>query len=112
MASLLAYTPLLDPFWTWKRYRGGQTVPIWILDLATLEHTEIPHVNASDTFPCWVGDHVYFLSDRAGTMNLFGYDAHSGEVRQLTNHADFDIRSLTAGDGLLAYEQAGRYPPV
>lgn len=104
----IAYTRIPEPFWSWKRYRGGQTMPIWVLDLSTYEHVEIPHQNASDTFPCWVGDTVYFLSDRSQTTNLFGYDLRSREVRQLTQHAEWDVRSLTAGDGILAYEQGGR----
>jgi len=104
----LAFTPCREAFWSWKRYRGGRTVPIWVLDLATFEHIEIPHVNASDTFPCWIGADVYFLSDRGGTMNLFRWTADENAVTQLTFHTDFDIRSLTAGKGVLAYEQAGR----
>jgi tricorn protease len=104
----IAYTRIPEPFWSWKRYRGGQTMPIWVLDLTAYEHVEIPHQNASDTFPCWVGDTIYFLSDRSQTMNLFGYDLRSREVRQLTQHEEWDVRSLTAGDGILAYEQGGR----
>lgn len=104
----IAYTRIPEPFWTWKRYRGGQTLSIWLIDLETYDHVEIPHVNASDTFPCWIGDRVYFLSDRHHTMNLFAYDTKSQTVKQLTHHDDFDIRSLTAGAGVLAYEQGGR----
>ncbi len=107
-ARQIAYTRIPEPFWSWKRYRGGQTVPIWVLDLATHDHIEIPHMNASDTFPCWIGETIYFLSDRNHTMNLFGYDTRSRSVQQLTHHADWDVRSLAAGDGVLAYEQGGR----
>ncbi len=106
--SHIAYTRIPEPFWSWKRYRGGQTTCIWVLDLASYDYVEIPHLNTSDTFPCWLGDTVYFISDRADCMNLFGYDTRSRAVTQLTHHTDFDIRSLTAGAGLLAYEQAGR----
>ena len=104
----MAYTRIPEPFWSWKRYRGGRTAPIWLIDLSTYETVEIPHENASDTFPCWIGETVYFLSDRNHTMNVFGYDTRSGQVEQLTFHEDFDVRSLTSGDGLLAYEQGGR----
>ena len=104
----MAYTPYGEGFWSWKRYRGGMTVPIWVIDLNTYEHVEIPHENASDTFPCWVGDSVYFLSDRKDTMNVFRWDAASQAVEQVTFHTDFDVRSLTAGAGMLAYEQAGK----
>lgn len=104
----IAYTPYYEAFWSWKRYRGGMTVPIWLLDLTTFDHVEIPHENASDTFPCWLDDGVYFLSDRNGTMNVFRYDPVTHTVHQETFHEDFDVRSLTAGAGRLAYEQGGR----
>lgn len=104
----LAYTPYFEAFWSWKRYRGGRTVPIWLLDLDTYEHIEIPHENASDTFPCWGENAVFFMSDRTGIMNLFRYDLGTSAVTQLTFHTDFDVRSLTSGAGQLAYEQGGR----
>ena len=104
----LAYTAYAEAFWSWKRYRGGQTVPIWVLDLASYDYVQVPHENASDSFPCWVGDTLYFLSDRAGTMNVFRWQRAAGQVQQVTHHTDFDVRSLTSGAGRLAYEQAGR----
>jgi len=107
----IAYTALPEPFLTWKRYRGGQTTPIWIFDLATNEITEIPHENASDAYPCWLGDTVYFLSDRNHTMNLFAFDTKAKrgkQLRQLTHHTDFDVRWVSTGGGLVIYEQAGR----
>ncbi len=106
--SSLAYTPFYEPFWSWKRYRGGQTIPIRVLDLATFEHVVVPHVNASDTFPCWIGDTLFFLSDRSGAMNVFSWQQSAKDVEQITFHTDFDVRSLTAGAGMLTYEQAGR----
>ncbi len=105
--SKVAYTPFRDAFSTWKRYRGGRTVPVWVFDLATHETFEVPHENASDSFPVWSGDTLYFLSDRAGTMNVFAADL-GGAVRQVTTHDDMDVRSLAAGGGFLVYEQAGR----
>lgn len=104
----LAYTQYYEAFWSWKRYRGGTTVPIWLIDLDTLDHVEIPHENASDTFPCWLEDMIYFLSDRNGTMNVFRYDPRTNAVAQQTFHTDFDVRSLTSGAGRLVYEQGGR----
>jgi tricorn protease len=104
----LAYNRHYESFWTWKRYRGGMTLPIWVLDLATYDHVEIPHENASDTFPCWLGKDVYFLSDRNRIMNVFRWDSVSNKVEQVTFHNDYDVRSLTSGGGVLAYEQAGK----
>ena len=104
----IAYTPIPEPFGTWKRYRGGQTTAIWIFDLATEEIEEIPHGNASDAYPCWLGETVYFLSDRNHTMNLFAYDTQAKTVRQVTQHEDFDVRAVATGGGLVVYEQGGR----
>ena len=104
----IAYTPIRDAFYTWRRYRGGQTTPIWVFNLQTYEVEEIPHKNASDTFPIWMVDTIYFLSDRNHTMNLFAYDTHLKEVRQVTHHTDFDIKSASGGGGVVVYEQKGR----
>jgi tricorn protease len=104
----LAYTPIADAFRTWKRYRGGMTTPIWLFDLATNAVEEIPHENASDTSPRWIGDTVFFLSDRAGTMNLFAYEPRSHGVRQVTFHDDFDVKSFSGCGDRIVYEQAGR----
>lgn len=108
----IAYTPIPEAFATWKRYRGGQTSAIWIFDLQTQEIEEVPHDNASDAYPCWLGETLYFLSDRNHTMNVFAYDTQRKRVRQVTNHTDFDVRSVATGgsgaSGVVVYEQAGR----
>ncbi len=102
----VAYTPLRDAFDGWKRYRGGRTTPIWVIELATGAHVEIPHVNASDSHPTWLGDTVWFLSDRDGVMNVFAWDGD--QVRRITDHADMDVKALAGGGGALIYEQGGR----
>ncbi len=60
----LAYTPIVDAFGTWKRYRGGMSGGIWIFDSWTHEIEKIPREGSNDTLPVWVGETVYFLSDR------------------------------------------------
>ncbi len=104
----IAYTPLPEAFASWKRYRGGRTTAIWIFDLASHEIEEVPHANASDAYPCWLEETVYFLSDRNHTMNLFAYERQSQTVHQLTEHTDFDVRWVSTGGGTVVYEQAGR----
>jgi tricorn protease len=103
----VAYTPIANAFGVWKRYRGGRTTPIWLLDLQSHDHVEVPHENASDTYPVWQGDHVYFLSDRNEVMNLFSYDTRSRQVRQLVTHGVTDIKYLSGGAGRLIYEADG-----
>jgi tricorn protease len=104
----LVYAPISEAFRTWKRYRGGMTSPLWIVDLASKEIEEIPSQNCNDAEPLWLGNTIYFLSDRASTMNLFAYDVVSRSVRQLTQHDDFDVKSFGGQGDVLVYEQAGR----
>ena len=61
----------------WKRYRGGQTKKIWIADLADSSVVPIPRENSNDFNPMWVGDKIYFLSDRNGPVTLFSYDTRN-----------------------------------
>lgn len=92
----------------WRNYRGGQNRPIWILDLDDLDLEEVtPWEGSNDQDPVWLGDTVYFLSDRDYAMNLYSYVPATKQLRQLTHFADWDIKSLEAGGGVLVFEQAG-----
>lgn len=92
----------------WKGYRGGQTTSIRIADLddSSIVAT-IPRENSNDSNPMWVGDHVYFLSDRRGPVTLYSYDVKSGEVRQLVSNDGFDLKSAAAVSDAIVYEQFG-----
>ncbi len=106
----IAYVPVRRTWHeqTWRRYRGGQQPWIWLFDVRSRDVEPVPHDTAGEDWPMWIGDVVYFLSDRDGTMNLYGYDLRAMQVRQLTRHADFDIKSASAGAGMIVYEQGGR----
>ena len=79
----LAYMPLARAFRTWKRYRGGRTTAIWIADLADSRIEKVPRENSNDFAPMWVGDQVYFLSDRNGPVTLFWHDTGARKVAQV-----------------------------
>jgi tricorn protease len=106
--SRLAYVPMIQWQRAWKRYRGGQTRAIWIGNLAdsSIEAT-IPRNNSNDFNPMWVGDTVYFLSDRNGPVTLFAYDTKSKQVKQVVKNDGLDIKSASAGPGAIVYEQFG-----
>jgi tricorn protease len=92
----------------WRQHRGGDTPPLWIIDPAGNRVERIPHVNASDSNPLWVGDNVVFISDRAdGSANLFFYDARTKGVRQLTHESPWDVRNAAAFGHTVVYEVAG-----
>jgi tricorn protease len=91
----------------WRRYRGGRTQPIRIMDLASFSEEKLAWTNSNDTDPMWVGNTIYFLSDRDRTTNLYAYDGDTKKLTQLTHHTDFDIMAASAGSDAIAYEQAG-----
>src|SRR5690242_3028821 len=91
----------------WRHYRGGRTHPIWIMSLADYSVEKLPRANSNDSDPMWIGNTVYFVSDRNFTANLFAYHLDSKKTEQLTHHDDFDIQNASAGPDAIVYEQAG-----
>src|SRR2546423_3299098 len=103
----LAYLPLAPAFQQWKHYRGGRTTKIWLARLADSSVEEIPRNNSNDFDPMWVGDTVYFLSDRNGPVTLFAFDTRTRRIAQAIANNGLDIKSASAGPGAIVYEQFG-----
>ena len=105
----MAYTPIADRFQVWKHYRGGTISTIWIFSFNDYSVVKIPKPEGgcNDTEPMWVGDKIYFLSDRAGEFNLFSYDLAGKEIKQLTSFNDFPVINATHNDHKIIFEQAG-----
>ncbi len=103
----LAYVPLFRWETAWKRYRGGQTYKIWIADLKDSHVKEIPRKNWNDNQPVWFGGKIFFLCDETGPVGLRSYDVSTGAERVEIPGAGFDLKSLTAGPDVLAYEKLG-----
>ena len=95
----IAYVPLPRAFTVWKRYRGGQTTPIWIAALSNSRIEKLPRENSNDYSPMWVDDKVYFLSDRNGPVTLFSYDTKRKKVAQVVANNGMDFKSASAGAG-------------
>ncbi len=90
-----------------RNYRGGQNRPIWIVDVKTFDLISPPWTDSKDMDPAWVGDTVYFISDRDGVANVWSFETRSKKLAQVTRLADFDVKSLDAGAGAVVFEQAG-----
>ncbi len=104
----IAYVPNMQWQRAWKRYRGGQTKPIWIANLTDSNvDAKIPRDNSNDFNPMWVGDTIYFLSDRNGPVTLFSYDVKTQQVKQIVKHDGLDIKSASAASDAIVYEQFG-----
>ena len=107
--GLIAYNPLAPRFAQWKEYRGGTVSRIWIYDPVGKELVKVPQpeTRSNDTDAMWVGNLLYFRSDRNGEFNLFSFDPRSKAVRQLTRFTDFPVMYASSGGGRIVFEQAG-----
>jgi len=105
----LAYITKITEDFPFKRYRGGLTSDIIIYDFSTNKTERITTDEANDGKPAWLGDKVYFLSDRDENMrlNIWEYDTQTKQKTQITTYTDFDISFLSAGPGELIYEMGG-----
>jgi tricorn protease len=90
-----------------RNYRGGQNRPIWIADLTTNEVVSPPWKDSKDMDPAWVGDSVFFISDRDGVANVWSYDTKTKALAQVTKFHGFDVKSLDACANGVVFEQAG-----
>lgn len=109
----IAYVPLSNKpqfpgaFRPVRNYRGGTASPIWIAHLADSAITKIPRNDSNDFNPMWIGDRVYFLSDRDGFTTLFAYDTGTKEVRRLLNPETADIKSASACSDSIVFDRFG-----
>ncbi len=90
-----------------RNYRGGQNRPIWIVDLKTYDLVSPPWTDSKDMDPAWIGETVYFISDRDGVANVWSFDTKTKKLAQLTKYTDFDVKTLDTGAGVVVFEQAG-----
>jgi tricorn protease len=103
----LAYVPHIQWEAAWKRYHGGQTTPVWIADLKDSSIIKLPRDNSNDHYPMWVGDTVYFLSDRNGPVSLFAYDTKTKQVSEALHSDGLDFKAASAGPDAIVIEQFG-----
>jgi tricorn protease len=104
----LVYSPLFRDFRTWNRYQGGWAQDLYIFDIASQQGRNITNNPRTDRDPIWIGNAIYFVSDRDDVLNLYRYDIGSGATTQLTKHRNFDVR-WASGDraGHIVYELGG-----
>lgn len=104
----IAYVPIT--FWDpeWRNYRGGQAMPIWIVDMKTKELKRTPQPTKERHLdPVWYNNRVYYLSERDYASNIWMFDPKTGDEKQITQEAQFDIKSLDACNDAIVYECGG-----
>lgn len=104
-----AYNALYGGSAGWKGYRGGTTPSIQIMDTRRDRVTYVPGERVNDIEPVWVGDQVYFSSDREGEIfNLHSYDPDTQTITKITNETTWDIRAVDANGTNVIFEAGGR----
>lgn len=103
----LAYNRVMREFRTWKYYKGGMADDVWIYDPEKKSVENITNNEAQDIFPMWIGDEIYFASDRDKTMNLFVYDTKSGQTSKVTNFTDYDVKFPSCFGNTIVFENGG-----
>src|SRR6266480_2090865 len=102
----IAYTPM-GGVSDWRFYRGGSRGQIWLANVIDGAVEKLPPGSYNDDQPMWVGDKIYFISDRTSAYNLYAYDIPSKQTKQLTSYEQYGIRWTAAGGGVIAFVRDG-----
>ena len=88
-----------------RDYRGGALAEIWRWTSgSTQEATRLAaDANANLSHPMWWDGKVHAISDASGVANLWVMGEDGSGLRQLTQHADFEVRGASLGQGRIAY---------
>ncbi len=88
-----------------KRYQGGTAQNIWMYDTGAPEAVPLTaDFPGTSKNPMWWNGRIYFVTDRDSTMNLWSMDPQGKDLRQLTFHKGFDVKSPSLDNGRIAYQ--------
>ncbi len=103
----LAYNRVMREFRTWKYYRGGMADDIWIWDPKAGKVENVTSNVAQDIFPMWIGDEIFFASDRDMIMNLFSYNTKTKETVKVTSFDQYDVKFPSTDGRTIVFENGG-----
>jgi len=111
----VAYVPISIEGNNWFRYQGGRADDIWLADISDRTFRRLTEDPCTETSPMWLGDTLYFISERDQHHNLYRMNADGREMTQLTFWKDNPARYpatdgkrivLQHGNGLALYDPA------
>lgn len=100
----VAYVPMSGEWQNWKRYRGGFADDIWMANLSTGTFDRLTDDLGVDTEPVWMGDAIYFASERGGTSNLYKLDPANKTTTPVTSFGDYDVRYPQSDETRVVFE--------
>ena len=103
----MSYNRVMREFRTWKYYRGGMADDVWIWDPSAKTVKNITNNIAQDIFPMWIGDEIFYASDRDMIMNLFCYNTRTGATTKVTNFKEYDVKFPSTDGKTIVFENGG-----
>jgi tricorn protease len=103
----LAYNRVMREFRTWKYYKGGMADDIWVYDPEKKTVDNITQNDAQDIMPMWIGDHIFFISDRDRTMNIFAYNTLTKQTDKITRFTEYDVKFPSVHGNTIVFENGG-----
>lgn len=88
-----------------KRYQGGTAQQLWKFNAGDAEAMPLTKdYNGTSKAPMVLGDRVYFLTDRTGTMNVWSMNRSGKDLKQHTKHDGFDVMGASAHGSRIVYQ--------
>lgn len=85
-------------------YTGGTARQIWKFREGAAEAEKLTRdYNGESHTPMWWNGRIYFITDRDRTMNVWSMDENGGDLRQHTDHKDWDVRFASLNAGRIVY---------
>ncbi len=107
-ATKMVYSPRFRDFRPEKRYSGGQANKLYIFDMQTSDAQLISDSPFASRDAMWIGNNIYYITDKDGKFNLYAYDTGSKKTAQVTRNRDWDIRWPSSDDAnRIIYERNG-----
>ena len=89
-----------------KRYEGGWIENLWRFTPGESEAVAIaPDFKGTSRTPMWWQGRLCFISDRDGIMNLWSMKPDGSDLRQLTHHTGYDVKSAAQQGGRIVYSR-------
>ena len=103
----IAYNRVAREHRTWKRYRGGLSQDVYLYDFDSGTDRKLTSFKGTDRLPMWIGNKIFFSSDRDGVLNIYVYDLATRQIVQVTRHREYDVRRPSEGGNAIVYELGG-----
>jgi len=88
-----------------KRYKGGFIEQVWKFDGKKEAVNLTADYDGTSSNPMFYNNHIYFLSDRDGTMNIWSMDKDGRNVKQNTFSKSWDIQTPYISGSKIVYQK-------